>query len=85
MLYDYKCTKCEYKREVSLSIANRDSLVGTQCIFCGDGVMVRVPTSVPFILGNKGNCGWASNGYADNTVGNTREFKENGIYTKGED
>ena len=85
MVYDYECTVCGYKVEAILKVEFRDEYVGDTCQSCGDGCMMRVATSVPFVLGNKGTVGWADSGYADNTVGNTKEFKNNGIYVKGEE
>ncbi len=44
-LYTYQCEDCDYTHDETLTIDNRDALVGCPCPECGIGKMAR-----PFIL-----------------------------------
>ena len=79
--YNYVCPKCGGVREVLLGVQDRDRRVGNKCDFHLDcpGKLERTVTLTHFRLSDKGNHGWASNGYADNVLGNDPSWrKENG-------
>jgi len=84
MRYGYRCSSCGEEEEIDLTVANRDMYVGF-CPACHRHTYTRTIHAPLFKLGRNGKVGWASTGYADNVVGNTQEFKDNGTYTKEED
>ena len=81
-IYTYACDTCEKSFDYWFSVDDRDSADGYACPFSTEctGVIHRMMARTSFRLSEKGNHGWASNGYADNVLGNDPHWrKENGL------
>lgn len=82
-VYEYECSHCGEVSDILLTVEEMESKNGCRCRKCDTGLLKRVmSTGGTFKLSQEGAVGWANNGYGDNTVGNSAEFKRTGQFTK---